>query len=135
MTSAYVQLKKMTFIQMAGFSLILAIILVDEFFDLPHMVLGAEKSPGRIEEYLIEGVAVACLAAVAAYFSIATARRVKEMESFLVMCAWCRRIKINGHWVPVEDYLKRKDALRTSHGICKDCAEKMRVAMKRSAGR
>ncbi len=131
MTSEYARLRKIAVLEMGGFLLILAIILLDEIFDMPHMLLGAEKSPGRAEEYLIEGVAVACLGAAVAYFSFLASRRVKEMEAFLIMCAWCRRVKINSHWIPVEDYLRKKDELRTSHGICQDCAKKIKEAMKK----
>jgi hypothetical protein len=123
--------RKIAVLEMIGFLTVLGIILADEIFDLPHLLLGATMSPARLEEYLIEGISVLCLAAGVLYFSHYAARKIGELEAFLVMCAWCRRVKINGRWVPIEEYLKIKDELRTTHGICHECANEMRQAMQR----
>ena len=37
--------------------------------------------------------------------------------SVVVMCAWTRRLKFDGQWLSVEDFLEHKFGLRVSHGI------------------
>ena len=131
MIGARSRFRKIAVLEMIGFLMILGIILADEIFDLPHLLLGATKSPARLEEHLIEGISVLCLAAGVLHFSYYAARKIGEIESFLVMCAWCRRVKINSKWVQIEEYLKIKDELRTTHGICQECANEMRQAIQR----
>jgi hypothetical protein len=41
------------------------------------------------------------------------------------MCAWCRKIRIDGRWISIEDFLDKKIKIQTSHGICEVCHEKM----------
>ena len=131
MIGAKSRFRRIAVLEMLGFVVILSIILADELFDLPHLLLGAPKSPVRMEEYLIEGVSVACLGVAIAYFSYLAVRKIGELEAFLVMCPWCKRVKINSEWVDIEEYLKIKDELNTSHGICQDCATKIKQAMER----
>ena len=130
MGSAHRGLKRLVWFQMVGFLVILTIIVCDELFDFPHLFFGAEKTPVRMEEYLIEGVVVFCLAVIIIFFSLGALRRVKKLESYLIMCAWCRRVKVNESWIPIEEYLKLKDEMKTTHGICKECAKQMKEDMK-----
>lgn len=130
MISSQTRFRQIAVFEMAGFCLILFIILMDELFDLPHILFGAPKSPVRMEEYLIEGIALFCFGAAVIYFSYRAARKIRELEAFLTMCAWCRRIRINSEWVHIEEYVKIKDKLRTTHGICQDCAREMTEEMK-----
>ncbi len=127
MTAEYRRFQRMLYVETAGFGLILLLILLDELIDLPHLLLGAAPSPTRVEEYLIEGVALVCLALLTLIFARQAVYKVREMESWLVMCAWCNRVRIDEEWVRVESFLKNREGLRTTHGICGDCASKMKA--------
>jgi hypothetical protein len=50
------------------------------------------------------------------------------MSAFLLpICAWCKKIRDDkGCWDPLEGYLATWVGLVFSHGICPDCAAKMR---------
>ncbi|MCX6116377.1 MAG: GAF domain-containing protein [Proteobacteria bacterium] len=49
---------------------------------------------------------------------------VKMLNDMLPMCAWCRKVRNDeGFWTKVEDYLKDKSGVTTSHGICPECVK------------
>jgi PAS domain S-box-containing protein len=41
-------------------------------------------------------------------------------KSLVTMCAWTRRISMDGRWVPVEEFLKAKFGVQISHGISEE---------------
>lgn len=43
------------------------------------------------------------------------------LRSLLSVCAWCRRIREEGEWLPLERYIEKRN-LRLTHGICPECA-------------
>lgn len=51
-------------------------------------------------------------------------RRLHELEEFLRMCSWCRRIQHDDSWLTVEEFFGSRLATETSHGICPACAAK-----------
>jgi hypothetical protein len=53
----------------------------------------------------------------------AEATRRRELEKCVVMCAWTRRIRLDGLRVPVETFLKERFGLEISHGISDDALE------------
>jgi hypothetical protein len=38
----------------------------------------------------------------------------------LTMCAWTKRVKCDGHWVPIEEFLDRQLQIVVSHGVSDD---------------
>ena len=53
--------------------------------------------------------------------------RADTLQGLLPICAWCKRVRDDEHyWHAVEDYLARRTDSRLSHGICPECADKMR---------
>jgi DNA-binding response OmpR family regulator len=56
---------------------------------------------------------------------------IKTLKGFIPICASCKKIRDDeGYWNHLESYIsKRTDAVFT-HGICPDCAEKMRAEIR-----
>jgi hypothetical protein len=104
-------------LESAGFLLIAAVIWLDELLDLPHLFFGAPASPFRPHEAIWESGLVLVLGVLVVAF---TARLVRQIDRLIVLCAWCHRVRLNSHWVSVEEFLRvhRADA---SHGICPEC--------------
>ena len=50
-------------------------------------------------------------------------RRILYLESLVVMCAWCRRVREGTEWLSVEEFIDRQHRARTTHGNCEACAE------------
>ncbi len=38
------------------------------------------------------------------------------------MCAWTKKVKVQGEWIPVEDYLRKHLGLTISHGMTEESA-------------
>jgi DNA-binding response OmpR family regulator len=48
--------------------------------------------------------------------------QVKQLESFLPICGYCKKIRDDrNYWAAVEDYYAKRDGTRFSHGVCPDC--------------
>ena len=53
--------------------------------------------------------------------------RVKILSGLVPMCAWCGRVRDDEHyWQSVTDYIAANSEAAVTHGICDDCARKMR---------
>ena len=109
-----------------GFVIIAAAVWVDELWDLPYHLFGAPRTPFRPQEAIAESTLVITLCVIVMWQSYRILRRVADLESMVVMCAWCRRVRHDGAWMSVEAFLAQHNA-RMSHGMCPDCAAHLRV--------
>jgi hypothetical protein len=46
---------------------------------------------------------------------------VKTLQGMLSICAWCKRIRNEDEWLPVEEYVKERSQADFTHGICPHC--------------
>jgi phosphoserine phosphatase RsbU/P len=54
------------------------------------------------------------------------AGQVRQLESFLPICCYCKRIRDDAnYWRQIEDYIRSRTGTNFSHGICPTCAEKI----------
>ena len=110
-------------LQAWGFSLLISAIWLVEILHVPHLLYGV-KADFELSRVLIRtGVVVA----IWLWVHLTTRRllrRLHELEEFLLVCSWCRRLGHQGGWITMEEYFGSQLATGTSHGICPDCAEK-----------
>ena len=85
-------LRHVALTEMIGFGVIVAVIWLDELFDLPHWLFGAPISPTRLTEAAMESLGVVLLAAIVLLSTRRLIRRVVYLESYITLCAWCRRV-------------------------------------------
>jgi PAS domain-containing protein len=53
--------------------------------------------------------------------------KIKKLSGLVPICAWCKKIREdNGYWNSLDQYLAEHSDAILSHGICPDCAQKMR---------
>jgi hypothetical protein len=109
-------------LEAAGFLLIIAIIWLDEVLDLPRLLLGAAATPLRPGEGLLESVLTLAVGTAVVSITYRAFRRIEYLQSLVVMCAWCRRVRAGNEWLAVEQFLARQHHARTTHGICESCA-------------
>ncbi|HPI93346.1 MAG TPA: hypothetical protein PLT09_07090 [Deltaproteobacteria bacterium] len=109
------------------FGMVLLVLWLDEFVDLPHALLGAPRTPYRIEEYLFETVSILVVAAFVITATIIIQYRARKVERFLRVCAWCRKVWVDERWVRFEEYIQKSQSLRSSHGICDECVKKFKA--------
>jgi len=51
-------------------------------------------------------------------------QEIRKMGRLLTICMWTKQVRVDGQWIPVEDYLSRL-GLELSHGISRDAAERI----------
>ena len=119
-------------IELFGFGSIMLLIWLDEYADLPHRFLGAPKTLPNAQEFWFETCAVLLLATVIVIATLWVFRRLRFLEDFIRVCAWCRKVEVADEWVTFEDYMKLQHDVKSTHGICPDCranASKRRSAI------
>jgi hypothetical protein len=114
-------------LEAAGFLLIIAIIWLDEILDLPRFLFGAAPTPLRPGEGALESVLTLVVGAVVVSITFRAFRRIEYLESLVVVCAWCRRVRAGDEWLSLEGFLEREHHSHTTHGICSVCAASVTV--------
>lgn len=114
-------------LEAVGFFVIAGAVWLDELLDLPHIAFGSPASPFRPEEAAAESGLVVVLGAAIIYWSYRTLNRMAYLESLIVVCGWCHRVKLDAQWVSLELFLREHRA-ETSHGICPACTTEMLAA-------
>ncbi|MBX3738641.1 MAG: hypothetical protein KF715_18245 [Candidatus Didemnitutus sp.] len=108
--------------QAIGFSSLVVVMWVVEIFHLPHLLFG-ESSEFILARPVIRTLTVLAVWALVHFTTKRLLRRLHELEEFLLICAWCRKVGDGDRWLSVEDYFDSKFATGTSHGICPECAK------------
>jgi hypothetical protein len=52
-----------------------------------------------------------------------TTAELRRLQALLAVCAWCRKIKCDGEWVGVEQYMAQRKDIALTHGMCPACYE------------
>jgi len=108
-------------LELLGFAAVLAVLWLDEYVDLPFRLFGALKTPPRPQEFWFEAVALLLVAVGVIVATLWVFRRLRYLEGFVQVCAWCRKVQVGEEWISFEQYLKREYAVHSSHGICPEC--------------
>ena len=59
---------------------------------------------------------------------IGLAAQVKQLESFIPICGYCKKIRDDQrYWQEVETYFRKHQGTQFSHGVCPDCYERFLV--------
>jgi hypothetical protein len=108
-------------LELLGFLLVLGVIAADEFLDAPHYLFGTPPAPPRWSEYWFETGTILFLGVAIVGTTLWLLRRIRRLESFLVICAWCNKVRVGEDWIPVANYLSQHHEQRPSHGVCPTC--------------
>ena len=108
-------------IEVLGFGSIMLLIWLDEYADLPHRLLGAPTTPANAREFWFETCAILLLATVIVIATLWVFRRLRFLEDFIRVCAWCRKVEVAAEWLTFEDYMKLQHDVKSTHGICPTC--------------
>ncbi|HXD18373.1 MAG TPA: hypothetical protein VN654_15280 [Vicinamibacterales bacterium] len=105
----------------AGFVGLIVIFALDEYWDLPARSFGAMLKPIRPYEFSIKVVAALCLFITVLGVLREAIVRIKRLQHMLTMCAWCRRVSVNGEWISIDQFLQQRKNTTSSVGLCPDC--------------
>ena len=112
--------------EILAFTLIIALIWLDELVDIPYHFLGAVKTAVNWEEALFETFLIVLIAGMIIYYTQIVFDRMKYLEGFLPICSSCNKIRDElGNWQQLEEYIHNRSEARFSHGLCPQCAQKL----------
>ena len=117
--------QKALFWQSLGFLIMVVLTWSDAIFDWAHVVLGLPHREVDINRTAIITVVIVLLWMFSGYKIYLVVSRLSYLESFLHVCAWCRKIEHNSQWLSLEAHFAQKTGGKVSHGICPECAEKV----------
>lgn len=118
--------------QNLGFLGILTICYLDDLLKLPSLVFS-----GHPFAFVFRRSTLDILLVLAVWFLVsASTRRILEriryLERFMRVCAWCRQINFKGEWMPLEQFMQQGFDTPTTHGICTECLHKQQAAVARA---
>jgi len=116
--------KGIIFVEFIGFCIVILFIWIDEIFDIPHILFGYKPTPINFPESIYETFIVICLCVGVILMTSYLLRRIKYLEGFLIVCAFCKKIRISGKWIPIEVYIKENSEAEFSHSFCPECGVK-----------
>jgi len=106
--------------EMVGFVIVIILLWVDELFDLPHRLLGAPPTFANIRESIFETAIVLVLAAAVIFITDLLLKRI--ITGILSICSFCKKIRVDDRWIPLDSYIRDRSKADFSHGVCPSCA-------------
>src|SRR3954471_10910381 len=105
----------------AGFLGLIAIFALDEYWDLPARSFGIDLKPIRPSDFSIKVVAALVLFVLVLGVLRQAIHRLNRLSNMLTMCAWCRRVSVEGEWISIDQFLQQRQNTTSSVGLCPDC--------------
>lgn len=111
-----------------GFSLIVALIWSAEFLRMPHLLF-AEPPSFSIARAITRSIVILSVWAAVHISTRRLLKRLHQLEEYLLVCAWCRKIGHEGDWMTMEKYFGSAFSTLTTHGICPECSGNVKKSM------
>ena len=123
------QLPQIVLYQHLGFLAIILICFLDELLKLPSLIFS-----GTPFAFMFRRSTLDMLLILAVWLLVSTStrrilERIRYLERFMRVCAWCRRINYQGEWMPLEKFMQQGFDTPTTHGICLECLHRQQAAI------
>jgi hypothetical protein len=107
-----------------GFLAIIALAWANEVFDIPYLLLGSPTTEVNVREAAFESGCVLILGIAVMAITRNFLNHIKYLEGFVVVCAFCKRIRIGeDKWIPMEEFVTDRAEVEFSHAYCPICME------------
>ena len=116
-------IKRIIGIEIIGFLIVILISWLDELFDLPHNFFGASPSPINYFESIFESTLISAFALVVIFLTHITLERLNFFEGIHPVCSFCKKIRSEEKWIPIEQYISSHSEADFSHSLCPECVE------------
>ncbi|HMP81142.1 MAG TPA: hypothetical protein PKA41_00370 [Verrucomicrobiota bacterium] len=123
-------LSKVTLYQSVGFIVIITLIMLDELVALPSLIFGDRPFIVNFQESTLKMLLILGVWFLVARSTRRILARVRQLERFMRICAWCHQIDFDGEWIPLEELLRKGFDTRATHGICPTCFEREQRGIK-----
>ncbi|MEQ2008815.1 MAG: hypothetical protein ABMA26_18700 [Limisphaerales bacterium] len=117
-----------------GFFTIVMVLWADELFNLGHQLGISEERDANYLEVSAKSGVVILLWMFSAYKIYLIVSRLSYLESFLHVCAWCRKIEVEQKWFTIEQHFAQQTGVKASHGMCPECAKKLEEEYSKPTG-
>jgi len=123
-------LTKIVLVQNLGFLVIIVLCYLDELLKLPALIFS--NHPFEFRRSTLEMLLFLAVWLLVSGSTHRLLKRIRQLEEFMRVCSWCRRIDFKGNWITLEAFMEQGFDTPTSHGICPDCLRQQREAIERS---
>ena len=118
--------------QNLGFLAVILLCYLDELLKLPSLIFSGHPFAFMYRRSTLEMLLFLAIWLLMSKSTRRLLERVRHLEGFLRVCAWCRRIDCKGEWMRLEDFMQQGFDTPTTHGICPQCLEKQNEAIQRA---
>lgn len=110
----------------------MAICYLDELLKLPSLIFSEHPFAFVYRRSTLDMLLVLAVWLLVGSSTRRLLKRVRQLEEFMRVCSWCRRIDHKGEWMPLEKFMEQGFDTPTTHGICPECLCRQREAMERA---
>ena len=126
------KLAKVILYQNLGFLVVIALGFLDEMTRLSSLVFG---DAAQFWEFRRSTLGMLLVLSVWFLVTMSTRRildRLRYLENFMRVCAWCHHIDFKNQWITMEEFLRQGFDTPTTHGICPTCLAQQKAAIARA---
>jgi hypothetical protein len=125
------KLARIVLYQNLGFLGIMVIGYLDELIKLPSLIFSGDPFAFMFQRSTLNMLLVLAVWLLVSASTRRILERVRYLEKFMRVCAWCRKIDYKGEWMPLEEFMRQGFDTPTTHGICPECLERQKEAIER----
>ncbi|HVU09554.1 MAG TPA: hypothetical protein VHG89_13555 [Verrucomicrobiae bacterium] len=125
-------MSKIFLYQNLGFLCVITIGYLDELLKLPALIFSDHPFVVLHRRTTLEMLLFLAIWLLVSSSTRHLLKRIHELEHFLRVCSWCRRINYRGNWIQLEDFMEQGFDTPTTHGICPECLTRQKEALERS---
>jgi hypothetical protein len=126
------QLTRIILYQNLGFLTILVLCYLDELFKLPSLIFSDHPFAFVYRRTTLEMLLILTIWFLVSASTRRLTKRVRQLEDFMRVCAWCRRIDCKGEWMRLEEFMQQGFDTPTTHGICPECLHTQQAAIEKA---
>ena len=131
MTKSLLMAKVLLF-QHAGFLAIIVLCYLNELLKLPSLLFSEHPFAFTFSRSTVEMLFILGVWLLVNSSTRRLLKYVQDLEAFMRVCAWCRRIDHKGEWMPLEKFMLQGFDTPTTHGICPECLRQQKGVIERA---
>jgi hypothetical protein len=118
--------------QSFGFLTIITLCWLNSLLGLSSLLLEGRFGASDLESPVLQMLLVLAVWLLVSSSTRRNLERLKHLENFMRVCAWCHRINHNGAWKTPEKYFEEDFETTTTHGICHECLKRQTEIVKQT---
>lgn len=126
------RLSKVILYQNIGFLVVIAVVFLDELVRLSSLIFWGQPFVWEFRRTTLGMLLVLTIWFLVSRSTRRILDRIRYLEQFMRICAWCHQIDYKGNWISFEDFLRQGFDTPTTHGICPKCLAEQKAAIQRS---